>query len=69
VGGVLAREIDSGALFMTASIVLQTVTLSLGAIFGTLLVFDLRARARLPWQGTPRMSPVAPERPIQPPRI
>jgi hypothetical protein len=69
VGGVLAREIDSGALFMTASIVLQTVTLSLGAIFGTLLFFDLRARARLPWQGTPRMSPVAPERPIQPPRI
>jgi hypothetical protein len=69
VGGLLLRQIDSGALYMAAWIVLQTVTLSLGAIFGTLLFFDLRARARLPWQGTPRIQPHAPERPIQPPRI
>ena len=69
VGRALIDRIDSGALFMTAWIVLQTVTLSLGAIFGTLLFFDLRARAQLPWQGTPRIEPHAPERPIQPPRI
>jgi hypothetical protein len=54
---------------MTSWILLQTVTLSLTAIFGTLLFFDLRARSQLPWQGTPRISPVAPERPIQSPRI
>ena len=69
VGRALIDRIDSGALFITAWIVLQTVTLSLGAIFGTLLFFDLRARSRLPWQGTPRIEPHAPERPIQPPRI
>jgi hypothetical protein len=69
VGGALVRRIDSGALYMTGWILLQTVTLSLTAIFGTLLFFDLRARARLPWEGTPRIEPHAPERPIQPPRI
>jgi hypothetical protein len=69
VGRALIDQIDSGALYMAAWIVLQTVTLSLGAIFGTLLFFDLRTRARLPWQGTPRIEPHAPERPILPPRI
>ena len=52
-GGALAHEIDNGALFTTAWILVQTVTLSLSAIFGTLLFFDLRARTALPWQGTP----------------
>jgi hypothetical protein len=69
VGRALIDQIEGGALFMTAWIVLQTVTLSLGAIFGTLLFFDLRSRSRLPWQGAPRIEPHAPERPIQPPRI
>jgi hypothetical protein len=69
VGRALIDQIAGGALFMTAWIVLQTVTLSLGAIFGTLLFFDLRSRSRLPWQGAPRIEPHAPERPIQPPRI
>lgn len=68
-GGALAREIDDGALFTTAWILVQTLTLSLSAIFGTLLFFDLRARTALPWQGAPPAEPHAPERPIQPPRI
>ena len=55
-GGALAHEIDNGALFTTAWILVQTVTLSLSAIFGTLLFFDLRARTALPWQGTPPVS-------------
>jgi hypothetical protein len=69
VGQALAHRIESGPLFMTAWIIIQTVTLSLTAIFGTVFFFDLRARARLPWQGTPRIELHAPERPIQPPRI
>jgi hypothetical protein len=68
-GGELARQIDNGALFTTAWILVQTVTLSLSAIFGTLLFFDSRARTALPWQGTPPVEPHAPERPIEPPRI
>jgi hypothetical protein len=68
-GGALAHAIENGALFTTAWILIQTVTLSLSAIFGTLLFFDSRARTALPWQGTPRVEPYAPERPIQPPRI
>jgi len=52
-GGALAHAIANGALFTTAWILVQTVTLSLSAIFGTLLFFDLRARTALPWQGTP----------------
>jgi hypothetical protein len=69
VGGALAHEIQNGALFTTVWILVQTVTLSLTAIFGTLLFFDSRARTALPWQGTPRVEPHAPERPIQPPHI
>ena len=69
VGGALAHEIDNGALFTIAWILIQTLTLSLSAIFGTLLFFDSRARTALPWQGTPPVEPHAPERPIQPPRM
>jgi hypothetical protein len=69
VGGALAHEIQNGALFTTAWILVQTITLSLTAIFGTLLFFDSRARTALPWQGAPRLEPQAPERPIEPPRI
>jgi hypothetical protein len=69
VGGALAHEIDNGALFTIAWILVQTLTLSLSAIFGTLLFFDSRARTALPWQGTPRVEPHAPERPTQPPRM
>jgi hypothetical protein len=69
VSEALVRGVENGPLFVTAWILIQTVTLSLTAIFGTLLFFDLRARARLPWEGTQRVSPVAPERPVQPPRI
>jgi hypothetical protein len=68
-GGALAHEIQDGALFTTAWILVQTVTLSLSAIFGTLLFFDSRARTALPWQGTPRVEQPPPERPMQPPRI
>jgi hypothetical protein len=63
VGLGIARQIENGPLFTTASIVVQTVTLSLTAIFGTLLFFDSRARTALPWEGTPPIDPVAPERP------
>jgi hypothetical protein len=69
VGGALAHEIQNGALFTTAWILVQTITLSLTAIFGTLLFFDSRARTALPWPGAPRVDPQAPERPIEPPRI
>jgi hypothetical protein len=69
IGGALARQLDDGALFTTAVILVQTLTLSLSAIFGTLLFFDSRARTALPWQGTPPVEPDVPERPIQPPRI
>jgi hypothetical protein len=50
-------------------VLLEAVLFSLTAIFGTLLFFDSRARTALPWQGTSRVDPSAPERPILPPRI
>jgi hypothetical protein len=40
----LVAFVDNGVLFVLASIVLDTVSLSLTALFGTLLFFDLRAR-------------------------
>jgi hypothetical protein len=67
IAGALIRGVDNGPLFIASSIVVHTVTLSLAAIFGTLLFFDLRARAALPWQGTPPVDALAPERPVQPP--
>jgi hypothetical protein len=57
VSEALVRGVENGPLFVTAWILIQTVTLSLTAIFGTLLFFDLRARARLPWEGTPARQP------------
>ncbi|HEX7299766.1 MAG TPA: hypothetical protein VF257_12240 [Solirubrobacteraceae bacterium] len=67
--GAILREIHNGALYTAGYVVLEAVLLSLTAIFGTLLFFDSRARTSLPWQGTPRVDPIAPERPILPPRI
>jgi hypothetical protein len=64
IAGQLIRTIDNGVAFLTCSIVVQTITLSLTAIFGTLLFFDLRARSALPWQGTSRLDALAPERPV-----
>jgi hypothetical protein len=61
--GVIASE-ASGALYVAAVIVVQAVSLSLTAIFGTLLFFDLRARRELPWEGTALPRPDAPENPF-----
>jgi hypothetical protein len=66
--GILG-EIQNGALFTAGYVLLQAALLSLSAIFGTLLFFDSRARTSLPWQGAPRVDPITPERPAQPPRI
>jgi hypothetical protein len=66
--GILG-EIENGALFTAGYVLLQAALLSLSAIFGTLLFFDSRARTSLPWQGAPRVDPITPERPTQPPRI
>ena len=67
--GALLREIHNGALYTAGYVLLEAVLFSLTAIFGTLLFFDSRARTALPWQGTSRVDPSAPERPILPPRI
>ena len=56
-------------IYTSAVVLLQAVLLSLTAIFGTLLFFDSRTRAQVPWQGPPPRIPADPERPIQPPRI
>jgi hypothetical protein len=61
--GAIASE-ASGALFVATMIVVQAVSLSLTAIFGTLLFFDLRARRELPWEGTALPRPDAPENPF-----
>jgi hypothetical protein len=69
VAGAVLGTIDDGVIYISAEVLLQAVLLSLTAIFGTLLFFDSRTRTQMPWQGTPRIEPHAPERPIQPPRI
>jgi hypothetical protein len=61
--GVGLSEV-SGALYVAFTILAQAVTLSLTAIFGTLLFFDLRARRELPWEGTALPRPDAPENPF-----
>jgi hypothetical protein len=68
VAGAVVRSIDDGAIYTSAQVLLQAVLLSLTAIFGTLLFFDSRSRAHVPWQGPPP-GLNAPERPIQSPRI
>jgi hypothetical protein len=70
--GAIVRDIDNGAIYMASTVLLQTVFLSLTAIFGTLLFFDSRTRSSLPWRGPPPtdwIPPEAPERPILPPRF
>jgi hypothetical protein len=69
VTGAVVRGIDDGVIYTSAQVLLQAGLLSLTAIFGTLLFFDSRSRAHVPWQGPPTPSPSPPERPIQPPRI
>ena len=70
VAGAVIRTIDNGAIYTSAQVLLQAGLLSLTAIFGTLLFFDSRSRAHVPWQGPPQPpAPSEPERPIQPPRI
>lgn len=41
-------KIDSGAVYIAVSILLEVLTLSLSALFGTLLYFSLRARKAQP---------------------
>ncbi len=67
--GAIVRSIDDGVIYTSAQVFLQAGLLSLTAIFGTLLFFDSRARAHVPWLGPPPPGPTEPERPIQPPRI
>jgi hypothetical protein len=69
VTGAVVRSIDDGVIYTSAQVLLQAVLLSLTAIFGTLLFFDSRSRAHVPWHGPPPPGPTEPERPIQPPRI
>jgi len=61
IGGALAG--DDGVIFVVVQILVQAVVLSLTALFGTLLFFDLRTRKDLPWQGLRPVDPAAPERP------
>jgi hypothetical protein len=67
--GAAIRTIENGAIYTSAEILLQAGLLALTAIFGTLLFFDSRARAHVPWQGPPPPAPTEPERPLQPPRF
>jgi hypothetical protein len=69
VTGAVVRSVDEGVIYTSAQVLLQAGLLSLTAIFGTLLFFDSRSRAHVPWQGPPPPSPTEPERPIQPPRV
>ena len=50
----MIRTIDNGAIYTSAQVLLQAGLLSLTAIFGTLLFFDSRSRAHVPWQGRRR---------------
>ena len=67
--GAILDGIHDGVVYTSGYVLVQAVLFSLSAIFGTLLFFDSRARRSLPWQGTPKVDPVAPERPTVPPRI
>jgi hypothetical protein len=69
VAGAVVQSVDDGVIYTSAQVLLRAALLSLTAIFGTLLFFDSRARAQVPWQGPPPPGPSPPERPIQPPRI
>jgi hypothetical protein len=69
VASAVVGSIDDGVIYTSAEVLLEAVLLSLTAIFGTLLFFDSRARAHVPWLGPPPPGPTEPERPIQPPRI
>lgn len=60
---IIAGITDSGVVYIVMQVLVQGVILSLGALFGTLLFFDLRARKDLPWQGSAVVDPAAPERP------
>ena len=60
----LAGVSDDGVVYIVLFILAQTVGLSLSAIFGTLVFFDLRARKEVPWQGTGLIEPESPERPL-----
>jgi hypothetical protein len=51
--GSILREIDDGVIFTAGYVILQAAIFALTAIFGTLLFFDSRARASLPWRGSP----------------
>lgn len=62
----LLELVEDGVVYVVGQILVQTVTLSLTALFGTLLFFDLRARKELPWQGSAVVDPSAPERPSLP---
>lgn len=63
----IEQATDSGAVFVLGLVAIQTVVLSLTALFATLLFFDLRSRRQWPWRGRrvdERGSMVAPERPL-----
>jgi hypothetical protein len=60
----ILQAVHDGALYTAGYIVLQSILLSLSAIFGTVLFFDSRARGgSLPWEGTPALDSSFPERP------
>ena len=61
--GVLGAT-GSTALYVAGLIVVEAIAVSLTAIFGTLLFFDLRTRRQLPApDGPDSLDPAAPERP------
>jgi hypothetical protein len=51
--GAILHHIENGAVYTAGYVLLDAVLFSLSAIFGTLLFFDSRARASLPWHGSP----------------
>lgn len=68
--GRAIAAIDSGALYIALYTLLQVVTLSLSALFGTLLYFSLRARKEHPFGAAPTatyLPPVSPTPAAQPP--
>lgn len=62
--------IDSGVLYVALYVLLQVLTLSLTALFGTLLYFSLRAQKEHPFGAAPSpayLPPISPTPATQPP--
>lgn len=68
--GLAIDAVDNGAIYISLYTLLQVLTLSLSALFGTLLYFSLRARTEHPYGSRPvgaYLPPVSPTPAGQPP--